>query len=195
MIQQTSFLTPGALTEESFQGYYSWSPLTASRLIAKDDGAHTSSDVFNTNYHTKVLRLRNFGFSLPSNAMIIMGTIVVRVRASLGGIVVPQEIYVVGDGTGVNARTVVVDPSNGYDSTIPIGETYEDREFLLTGSQGSFIPASQVNSPNFGIDVAFRGIKSGSASVYVDYVGINFMYGLSAGPSPRRRPTQISIID
>lgn len=182
--------SPGSVTQETFMGYYDWFPLTAISVSAKADARHTSSDTFNTNYATKVLRLRNFGFSIPSNAVVAYLIVNYTARSSRGTIRT-SKIATVGPGAGAAAR-IAVAPSEETLST-----EYEDRIIFFSNNTPAFnlYTPTIINSPQFGVDLSFEGLASGSESVYIDFVSVSVAYQVPAGPSPRRRSTWISIID
>lgn len=124
---------------------------------------------------TQTLYLSNFGFSIPSNA-VIKGVKLDMARLSVGNTAKDSAIYLVSS----NGNTISNNMAKNDIFDASLGPTdYLDAYGDSTNTWGANLIPNTINNNNFGLNLAFTNTGSATSGVRVQYLNLTVFYTIS----------------
>lgn len=166
--RQTARTNPGTMADDGSVGSVSWSNPNNAKV---SDNVYAVANFGSTPGDTHYLKATNFGFAVPSDAII-------------NGIYVAKEGKFTGGGGGFSAAKLVVGGSVvGTEHQKSFGtEAYYSSGELFDLWGLSLTPAD-INDPNFGVALYTHLTSASSASVSIDNIQMKIYYRTSGHPT------------
>ena len=141
------------------------------------DDSYAESDINKNGANSKYLEITNFGFSLPSSAVISGIEVSVERKAEVVNNISDAEIYLTKNGSSnVGSNYAAAGYWSTSDETVAYGGASD-----MWGATWSY---SDVNASGFGVRIrATNDNSSAKVIAYIDYVAITVYYDVQAdGP-------------
>lgn len=148
-----------------------------SNAAASDNSRAYNDDDFSNS--TDYIRITNFGFSLPSGAVVV-------------GVTVEVEGYTDVSGCEWVARLLKTSGPTGFGKNVGIAlsESYE----TMGGPADTWsatLTDADVNSSDFGVDIRGAATFNGPATMfYIDHVRVTVDYAMPGNPNSRQSQLQ-----
>lgn len=168
----------------------SWVASGGNDLGASDDVSYESGPIFADGDYTEFAWACNFGFSLPSGAVINGVTVSYERKHSGGTAVINDEVSLIGDaGTIIGS---LKSPSTNYsasDTIVTVGGP--------TDVWGASLTEAIVEHANFGVGISVKVVTAGTANKgLIDHVSVTVRYNEAGGggSSPGTGPVAGTVI-